>query len=370
MSATKNIYITGVTGNLGAYMCAELLKQNHILYTPVRGRSNNPEYAIKRVIKAIATFGMEPAKIKNYIDQKKLNIVYADITKSDFVSRNENVPNIDDLWHFASSLKYMPKDKEQIFEANIDGLKNVINLFQAKRDNSSRFFYISTAYVLGKKLNHLPDDYLEVTEEMVFNNEYEHSKLMAEKLVLDEVNKTGINAYIFRPSIVVGDTSKGRLANFNGYYLGVKALANFKDYLQKIGKEEEVIRFDVAEQSALNLIPIDMLIDRMLKLSADKIESGKFYNITNSYNTKCRHTVISICQTVGLKVTFVDPEDFEKNPKTKFEKLIEYGFNYIMPYLRRNITFSTDNSDKLLDKPLHYEYDIEELDKLAIKYLN
>lgn len=113
---------------------------------------------------------------------------------------------VDTVVHCAATVSFTarPEEYETI---NVDGTRNVVRLSE---DANARLVHVSTAFVHGLE----PGDEPPAT--------YEASKLRAEQLV----RASDVPASIVRPSIVVGDSQTGDIAQEQGIYHAVKTLVN------------------------------------------------------------------------------------------------------------------------------------------------
>jgi predicted RND superfamily exporter protein len=91
------------------------------------------------------------------------------------------------------------------------------------------FCHFSTAYIAGRRQGRVRESEIDVGQR--FNNPYESSKCRAELFVRDWSLRTGLAAFIFRPSIVVGDSREGRIVNFDGLYNFMRLLDSMSNLL-------------------------------------------------------------------------------------------------------------------------------------------
>jgi len=96
---------------------------------------------------------------------------------------------------------------------NVEGTAKLLALAERLR---VPFCHFSTAYVAGDRRGPVYENEIRVGQR--FHNPYESSKFQAELLVQDWANRTGLDAFVFRPSIVVGDCREGRIVHFDGLY--------------------------------------------------------------------------------------------------------------------------------------------------------
>jgi nucleoside-diphosphate-sugar epimerase len=357
---SKNILLTGITGNLGAYAATHFLNKGYTILAPCR-----TDVFERRALRGALAYSQASQETLTKAGDKLLPFKWDIVDKHDGI----DIPRIDETWHFASTLKYLPKDREEIFDTNVKGLANVLHLHKTRGAENATFHYISTAFAAGKNVDEVPESRIEINEEMSFSNEYEHSKLVAENIVIDEFEKGAIAGNIYRPSIVVGDTTHGKLINYNGFYLAVKVVYNFKNYLIRSGDEQkDIIRIHVAPSSALNLIPINDVIEQMDLISASG-SNHAIFNLVNGVQVPTQDAVRLVADHLQLKVQFVPEEAFREKPRSRNEKLVAYGLNYIMPYLNRSIAFHTSNSQKIFKSQYRRNLNPDLLNMMIRQYL-
>ena len=204
----KTILLTGVTGNMGAFAALRFLEKGHKVYAIVRPKKDFD--CMKRARRTLRQFCDAENIAETRFDN--LRIIEGDIGDRDNLPSMVAPEAIDETWHFASSLRYMPKETEEIFGVNVNGLANMIELH--RRSRGGEFFYISTAYLGGKNLGLVPEAPIPSDENISYNNYYERSKTLAERMILDAVESEELKGTIFRPSVVFGDTADGKLIHY------------------------------------------------------------------------------------------------------------------------------------------------------------
>ncbi|HEV2819025.1 MAG TPA: SDR family oxidoreductase, partial [Solirubrobacteraceae bacterium] len=132
---------------------------------------------------------------------------------------------------------------------NVEGTRNVV-AFAAAAPNLERHHYVSTAYVAGCRHGVVREAELEPGAG--FKNHYEATKHDAERVVrasMDDVPTT-----IYRPAIVVGDSSTGVTQKFDGPYYVLRML----DVLRRLRLPvPQIGRGD----ALFNVVPVDYVID-------------------------------------------------------------------------------------------------------------
>jgi nucleoside-diphosphate-sugar epimerase len=225
--------------------------------------------------------------------------------------------------------------------------------------------------VVGKNRYSLTEGPLEDEESSSYNNEYERSKMLAERNVLERMRVDGINATIFRPSIVVGEKAKGKLVNFNGYYLGVNAWQQLKRHLTSAGKAKEVVRIEIPNGNAINLIPVDDAVNMMIEIGNTKPAPGQIFNIVNDHYTEVGLIHDVLRNQLKIQIEVVKTGSFSVRPKTRYEKLISYGMNYVSPYaFQEAVRFDASNRTRSLGAPYRYEFSFDVLHRINDAFLS
>ena len=340
---TKTILLTGITGNLGAHAALRFLRGGHRVYAVVRGRgADGPEGCLRRVMKSLSKFGRGGDEAADLSDN--LHIVEGDIGSGEGLAGRAAPAGVDETWHFASSLKYMPRDREEIFRANVDGLRHVMSLHRRSRNARARFFYISTAYLAGRGLSRVPEARIPYREDLVFNNCYEQSKLAAENLFLDALEGGEVEGAVFRPSIVTAERRSGRLIHYGGLYQVVWTWFFLSRLMDGAGERDKRVRISIGARQKMNFIPLDDVTDTMLALS-ERRDAGPVFNIVSRRPADCRETFAAISRHTGLQAIPHEAEELRGVPKTRYELLASYLLDYIHPYINNEVSFDTDNTD-------------------------
>jgi len=360
---SKCILLTGGTGNLGAFALRKFLERGDRVTAIVRSRRNH-QMAQDRVVRSMSTFGEV-----NTEWLPRLDVVMADITDETGM-RSVQIPReIDETWHFSSSLKYMPKDRDEIYSVNIDGLKNVLALHRDNASNDGKFFYISTAYIGGKGPVRVPERRIVAAEKATFHNDYEKSKLEAESIVLDQCESDQIFGAVFRPSIVVADRGTNRLLNYNGFYLGIKVFLELRKHLERVGAEKRV-RLFAKPMNELNLMPIDDLIESMLFTAGQDFHNGSIFNVVNGKGINIREVTEVVGKVLDIEIEVCGPDEEESIPKNKYEKMISYGMTYTFPYVTDEISFDTENLTEKLGEQYRFNMYPDFLSRITKAYVD
>ena len=110
---------------------------------------------------------------------------------------------------------------------------------------------MSTAYVAGTHEGAFSEDDLDVGQG--FHNAYEATKFEAECLVRAHAEHMQIQ--VFRPSIIVGDSTTGRTSSFNVIYAPLRAF-----------QQQRIYAIPGASRAPVDVVPIDFVADAITEL--------------------------------------------------------------------------------------------------------
>jgi thioester reductase-like protein len=135
----------------------------------------------------------------------------------------------------------------------------------------TRFQYVSTCYVSGRWTGPYAEDDLDVGQ--VFNNFYEETKFLAEAEVA-ELGKGGLPTTVYRPAVVVGDSTSGVTQKYDGPYFA----------LQWLLRQRRVAVMPVVGDptaSRFNIVPRDFVVDAIAHLSGEGRSKDKVYQLAD-----------------------------------------------------------------------------------------
>lgn len=217
-------FVTGGTGFLGAHLICELLKNDFKVKAVKRPESSLNEF---NFISALY-FGQDNDKLKNNFSWYEGDILNIS-SFEDLVDSNTYV------FHCAAIVSFSKKDKYSLFETNIKGTANVVDVCL---DNKCRkLIYASSTAAIGKAEDDKQTCENDLWDEKDNPSNYSVSKYFAELEVWRGIEE-GLNAVIVNPSMIIGagDFSKntGKFftnshRNFPFYSTGSNAFVYVKD---------------------------------------------------------------------------------------------------------------------------------------------
>ena len=189
-------------------------------------------------------------KLPVYVSEKifdKVEWVEGDIL--DVVSLEEAMDGMDTVIHAAAMVSFVKKDREQMYQVNVEGTANVVNM--ALEKNIKRFVHISSVASLGRTANGGSVNEEKKWEESKVNTHYAKSKYKGELEVWRGISE-GLSGVILNPSTILGygdwNTSSCAIFKkihdgFNWYTPGLNGFVDVEDtaratiaLMEKIGR--------------------------------------------------------------------------------------------------------------------------------------
>jgi len=330
MSHTKRILLTGITGSIGSWIARKALFDGNRLLTIVRADSdasaNSRVQVALEIVGAGDFFG-------------NVEILRGDICLEELglESRIFDDSDISLIIHCAAVLEFGEDFAELSRQVNVEGTANVLELAEKLR---VPVCHISTAYIAGKQTGTVYENEIDVGQE--FNNSYEQTKCRAEIMVRKWSQRTGLDSFIFRPSIVVGDTKNGRIMNFDGLY----NLMRFFDNVGSIvGKKD--FRAIGNPETTKNFVPVDYVADAVWHIV--RHGSPGTYHITNPSPMQLSELRQIFADLFDLpRARFVHQSDFQKPQANRLERMYQEATSNYLPYFLREPIFDRTNTNRAL----------------------
>jgi thioester reductase-like protein len=329
MSEHKRIFLTGATGFLGSHLASQFLSDGYVLSVLARG--SKAAFGRERVEAVLREIGSAPfARLTVF--EGDISLPRFGLSETEF---NQIVSATDEAWHCAASLSFLPEDREEIFKMNVGGTRNVLDLVE--RIPGRRLHHVSTAYIAGNRSDLAMENEINVGQ--TFKNPYEESKCEAELIIADAHRRGEVVATVYRPSIVIGDSTSGRVTHFHGVYAFIRGLWTALERLRRGTTEDSVVNLPLrllgAERTTLNFVPIDYVVDGMVAISRRADSVGETYHLVNPVPTENRVWLPHICRILGVEGIQLVPENsFRKTPMTRLEQIFQKQMAFYYQYLQ------------------------------------
>lgn len=261
-SERKVILLTGVTGGLGGELLPRLLRAypHHHVVALIRG----PDEAAVAVRLQEA---MDYAELSE-ADRDRVQPLRGEVSSPSFGLGAEHLARLAHetahVFHLAASVDFdLPLPESRY--ANVESTRELIAFSrECLRHGAFRLNYVSTSFVVGNRRGLLREDELQCGQR--FWNAYEQSKAEAEALV---VAATDIPTTIYRPSQIIGESRRGRIRKFFGYYEFLKLAAR--------GKMPVLV---ADPQARTDMVPSDFVCDALIHLSQQPDAIGRTFHLT------------------------------------------------------------------------------------------
>lgn len=193
------VLVTGGTGFLGSYIIKQLVEKG---------------YAVRAIRRSNRLPSWIPKEIFDSVDWVEGDVL-------DVVALEDAMEGVDIVIHSAAVVSFVKKDRKAMYQTNVDGTANVVNI--ALEKNVNRLVHISSVAALGRTAGggHVNEE--KKWEESKVNTHYAKSKHKAEVEVWRGVSE-GLDAVILNPSTILGygDWNSSSCAIFKQIYDGFK----------------------------------------------------------------------------------------------------------------------------------------------------
>ena len=226
----------------------------------------------------------------------RIDLITGDITASDLgidSADQERLSDVREVWHLAAVYD-LTAPEAVASKVNIEGTANVLR-FCESRTRFKRLQYVSTCYVSGKVDGEFTEDELDLGQD--FFNFYESTKYAAEMLVREAMD-AGLPATIYRPGIVVGDSTTGETQKYDGPYF----LAAF---MRRQASVAVIPAVGDADEVKISLVPRDFVVEAMDELSVLDVSLGRTYALTDPNPPTVRELVDAFADELGKRIVWV-----------------------------------------------------------------
>ena len=222
----------------------------------------------------------------------RIELVEGDITRPGLGLDDVGATMADvvELWHLAAVYDLsVPRDVGM--RINVDGTRHVLDVAE-QAPGLSRLQYVSTCYVSGRWAGAFKETDLDVGQR--FNNFYEETKFLAEVLVAER-QAAGLPTSIYRPSIVVGDSTTGATQKYDGpYFLLQWLLRQKRNAIVPMMGDPTAVR--------LNVVPRDFVVDAIATLSGDARSKDRTYQLADPRPLTIDELVAAMGDATGKKL--------------------------------------------------------------------
>jgi thioester reductase-like protein len=341
-----NIFLTGSTGFLGAYLIKSLIKQskdeNITIFCHVR--AENQQKAMERIINNMQFFHCWEETFKD-----KIVAIPGDLKKPNLGIENELYVNlcnlIDTVYHNGAILNFL-FSYNHLKQTNVNGTIECLRF--ACTGNPKYFHYISS-YSVYDNPSHFSKICLEsdplLSSEGYFLG-YSETKWVAEKLVAEAATR-GLQITVYRPGEITASLNE--------------SVWKLEDMVSRtiVG----CIQMSAAPNIDINLplTPVDYVSDVIIHLSRQTKALGKHFNVINKKTTTIK-SIGEFIKKAGYTLEILPYDEwtkklstyaFEENALSILSRLFtdkrREGEGLTERYGSRQARLDTSNTDTLLE---------------------
>ena len=354
MRDAPRILLTGFTGVLGKRFAYRLAALGYEVVCPIRagseaeaqGRFETVFHGMRELLPVFdESLSARILAIPGDVRQKGLGIASSLLEKL-------RGPRTRGIWHLAACLDLTETKSQDVYDTNFLGTLHVLDF--AKVQGIGELHYFSTFGSSGKLHEGIVREIPGIRPPS-FRNTYERTKWEAERQIWHSQIRGEIQATIYRPSIVVGDSLYGRYEQFNVFNHPFDIASRVRTKLckrQKIDPRTGTLRYELRipgdENATLNIVPLDFVMDTVMKIYGVPGSTGHVYHIVNPNPPSLRLAMEIFKRNEpweGLRWEKYRPEDGFLNP---LEKFIARQLGFLAPYLLGEATYDYSNVQAIL----------------------
>ena len=295
------------------------------------------------------------------IDGDVVDIVPEELAKLDMLK------DVDRVFHCAADVNLGKDPTGKTFNINYGGTVNMVKLAQLLQ--VKEMHYVSTAYVAGR-ISGLAAE--EQALNSGFNNPYEESKFKAEMLV----RNSGIPFSVYRPAIITGRLSDGRVRRPLAFYRIVEFLAKLKQNrcvkagLNPADWVDMDLHFRTAASERVYFVPIDYVQEAITALFQKRV-CNRTYHVTGNSPVQVHQIQRAICNILKIGAVEICVGDAENVTAGAESNLMSKFLGDLLPYFASNITFEQRNiTDALGSEFVNWEFGEVGLEKIIRSFIN
>lgn len=291
----RNIFVTGGTGFLGAFVIADLLRFTTAnVYCLVR--AGDATAGKQRLVDNMAHYGVVHHDLASRVFAVPGDIEHARFGLDD-VAYEWLAGNVESIYHLAASVSFMP-GYEQMKAINVAGLTHVLRLACDRR--TKIVHYTSTYAVFNAEAYGLAETVFETRlagSGDGFIRGYDRSKWVAEQIVYLAQDR-GVPINIYRAGFISGDTHAG--------------IANKMDPVALMFGVAFCIGHVFHIDALLHLTPVDYCSTALVRLSLNAQAVNGIFHLVQEYPLNCVE-LIEWLRDEGYRLDYAEfPEWYER----------------------------------------------------------
>ena len=355
------VFLTGITGLVGSAFVVASLRDHeprHFVCLVRHGGGMTAEERVNKIIRDECVFDGCP-ELADFV-LKHISVIDGDVVtiNPEELAKHPLMQGVNKVFHCAADVNLGKDPTGKVFRINFNGTENIVAL--AKLLKIEEFHYVATAYVAGRLVG---TAYERKAVDNGFNNPYEESKFKAENLVRD----CGIPFTIYRPAIITGRRSDGRIRKPLAFYRILEFLGKLKSHHCKKSGVSPVdwynmqINFSATPSEHVYFVPIDYVQEAVTELF-ELPATNQTYHVTGNSPVTTRQIENTVCDVLRLDGVSVDVKPAGANQDAQ---LMRRFIGDLFPYFSSDIIFDQSNITAALGKEfVNRKYGTEGLETL------
>ncbi|MDP3423884.1 MAG: SDR family oxidoreductase [Burkholderiaceae bacterium] len=256
-----NYFVTGATGFIGKRLVKKLLeRKGSTVYFLLRAESAD------KVSDLHAYWGLTTAKAK-----ARAVAVHGDLTRAKLgvsaVDTKMLKGQVGHLYHLAAVYD-LGADAESQVAVNVDGTRHMVEFAQAV--DAGHVHHVSSIAAAGLYEGVFREDMFDEAEGL--DHPYFMTKHESEKIVRKECKQPWT---VYRPAMVVGDSSTGEMAKIDGPYYFFKLIQRLRQilppWMPSVG----------LEGGRINIVPVDFVVNALAHISHQAATAGRCFHLVD-----------------------------------------------------------------------------------------
>jgi thioester reductase-like protein len=332
------LFLTGATGIMGSWVLSEALDRG---YEPILlMRDPTPELAQQRMRAVLSLAHREHNLDEVRIVRGDVGTPRLGLTNAEWDEMRQTVGTV---IHCAASTTFSRKKDDLVLQTNVEGTRHMIEFAQGL---DAPFYHVSTAYVAGTREGTAREH--ELDKGQGFKNTYERSKFLAEGLIRAAFETGKLHGAVFRPAIIVGAATNGRIAQFLNFYSFLRLLQGLVLMGGDIG--QDVLRFQTSRDTTKNIVPVDWVAEAMWTAIGNEGPSGKTYHLTHPRPVTHGALVDFANEYLAQNNcrTRIECVDKREEPRTEAEQMVADSLYFFKDYLTHEAYYDRTNIESAL----------------------
>ncbi|MHB1425075.1 MAG: SDR family oxidoreductase [Gemmataceae bacterium] len=340
MNATHGIFLTGATGLLGRYLLRDLLASGREVGVLVRDSSTASAAERLAELQCFCEESLQRSLPRPMLLQGDLRVPALGLgtVERSWLARRTAV-----VIHSAAYVSYQPTPDGEPWRTNVQGTRRLLALCRAV--GITQMHYLSTAFLCGDRRGLVREDELDCGGGS--NNAYERSKFAAEEMVR---RFSGVQATIYRPSVVVGDSRTGYTCTYHHFYRFLELAVRLSARPAPNGERSHhrlPIRLPLTGAETQNLVPVDWVSRALLTLLDRPQWHGRTYHLAAWQCLSLDEIKNIIAELLHLEGIQWAGSAGLSDP-TPLEQLVLEQFQDYWSYLSSNLEFDCRNTREAL----------------------